>query len=51
MLVKRETAQGLLEYALIIALVAIVIIIALTLFGESLRDYYQYIIDSWPGQT
>jgi pilus assembly protein Flp/PilA len=45
----KESGQGLVEYALIIALVAIVIIIAVTAFGESLLDYYQYIIDSWPG--
>lgn len=48
MFAARDSGQGLLEYALIIALVAIVIIIALTVFGESLLDYYQYIIDSWP---
>jgi Flp pilus assembly pilin Flp len=45
----KESGQGLLEYALIISLVAIVIIIAVTAFGESLLEFYQRIIDAWPG--
>lgn len=45
---KRETGQGLLEYALIISLVAIVIILALTVFGENVADLYNQITDAWP---
>lgn len=45
---KRETGQGLLEYALIISLVAIVIIIALTIFGEDIAELYNQITDAWP---
>lgn len=35
-----EKGQGLVEYALILVLVAIVIIIILGVFGESVRDIY-----------
>jgi Flp pilus assembly pilin Flp len=42
---KRERGQGLSEYALILVLVGIVVIVALTLFGEQLRSYYECAID------
>jgi Flp pilus assembly pilin Flp len=45
---KRETGQGLLEYALIISLVAIVIILALTVFGEDIAELYDQIVNVWP---
>jgi Flp pilus assembly pilin Flp len=45
----KESGQGLLEYALIISLVAIVVIIAVTVFGESLLEFYEQLIDAWPG--
>jgi pilus assembly protein Flp/PilA len=48
MLNARESGQGLLEYALIISLVAIVIIIAVTAFGGSIVDLYNQVIDAWP---
>jgi pilus assembly protein Flp/PilA len=35
--------QGLVEYALIIALVAIVIILALTIFGQQIANLYDMI--------
>lgn len=37
---KEETAQGMTEYSLIIALVAIVVITSLALFGNSLFNNY-----------
>ncbi|HLT18541.1 MAG TPA: Flp family type IVb pilin [Thermomicrobiales bacterium] len=40
---KRERGQGLVEYALIILLVAIAVIGALTTFGTSLAAYYDRI--------
>ncbi len=43
-----EKAQTLVEYALILLLIAIVVVGALTLFGTSLRDYYQLIVDAFP---
>ena len=48
MLFQKESGQGLLEYALILSLVAIVIIIAVTVFGESLLEFYNQVIDAWP---
>jgi Flp pilus assembly pilin Flp len=36
------------EYALILSLIALAVVGAVTLFGESLEDYYQHIVDSWP---
>lgn len=48
MLMKQESGQGLAEYALIISLVAIVIILIVTIFGESIVDLYQQVIDAWP---
>lgn len=43
MLAAREEGQGLVEYALIIFLIAILLLIALTLLGSSLVSYYSSI--------
>ena len=43
-----ETGQTLVEYALIIAFVAIAIIGALTFLGVNLRDYYEVIANMIP---
>jgi Flp pilus assembly pilin Flp len=43
-----ERGQTLVEYALIIAFVAIAIIGALELFGVNLRDYYEIISNEIP---
>jgi Flp pilus assembly pilin Flp len=43
-----EEGQGLVEYSLIIALIAIVIIMALALFGTTLGAYYSSIAAAWP---
>jgi Flp pilus assembly pilin Flp len=36
----RERGQGLVEYGLIIALIALAVVSALMIFGESLFGYY-----------
>ena len=36
--------QGLVEYALIISLVVVVVLVALAILGPALRDYYATII-------
>lgn len=40
----EESGQGMVEYALIIALIAVVVIIALTTMGESIRDKFNEIV-------
>ena len=40
---KEEEGQGLVEYALIIVLIAVVVIIALTLVGTRIRDVFSEI--------
>lgn len=39
-LVKDEKGQGMVEYGLILALVAVVVITALTLMGGNLKDMF-----------
>lgn len=41
----NEKGQAMVEYAFIIALVIIVVIVVIALFGTTLRDYYQNIVD------
>jgi pilus assembly protein Flp/PilA len=43
-----ESGQGLVEYALILMLVALAIIIILSIFGSSLADVYSNIVDNIP---
>jgi pilus assembly protein Flp/PilA len=43
---KTEKAQGLVEYALILVLVAVVVIAILTLLGPSISGVFQNIVDS-----
>lgn len=46
----EEDGQGLVEYALILMLVAIAVLATLVLFGEELQNYYQTdIIDELDG--
>jgi pilus assembly protein Flp/PilA len=40
----KEHGQGLAEYAFLIMLVALVVIILLALFGEAVRDMYLSVI-------
>lgn len=41
---KEENGQGLIEYALIITLVTLIVIIMLTLLGPAIRNAYSNII-------
>ena len=42
----RSRGQGLVEYALIIALVAIVVVATVLLLGNTIKDVFQNIADS-----
>ncbi|ACX52168.1 Flp/Fap pilin component [Ammonifex degensii KC4] len=42
---RDEEGQGMAEYGLILALIAIVVIIALTALGTSIRDKFQKVSD------
>ena len=46
--VTMEHGQGLVEYALILVLIALVIIIGLSAFGVELNNTYKYITDNFP---
>lgn len=41
--------QGLVEYALIILLIAVVVVAALGLFGEGVNNLYNQIVNGIPG--
>lgn len=43
-----ENGQGLVEYSLILLLVALALIIVLSIFGSELADVYSNIIDQIP---
>jgi len=43
--IKNEKGQGMVEYALIIGLVAIVVVVALGLVGGSITDTFNSIVD------
>jgi pilus assembly protein Flp/PilA len=45
-LMKDERGQGMAEYGLIIALVAIVVIVALTALGGRLKDKFDKVTDT-----
>ena len=44
----EEDGQGLVEYAVIIMLIAIVVIAAVALFGESVQGLYSQVVSKWP---
>lgn len=43
---NREPGQGLVEYALIMLLVAIIVIVALALFGPAIGNLYTNVVQS-----
>ena len=43
-----DTGQGLVEYALILLLIALVVIIILSIFGVELGSVYSNLIDNFP---
>lgn len=45
---SREKGQGLMEYALILALVAIVIIVVLAVFGGTLNEFFSEVNSAFP---
>ena len=45
---QKERAQGMVEYALLILLIALVVILAVTLMGSDLSGLYSRIVDAWP---
>ena len=47
-ILRHEEGQGLTEYALILALVALVVVAGLTSFGGGLGNVYQRIIAALP---
>lgn len=44
----REYGQGLIEYSLILLLIALVLIVILSIYGSELADVYSNIIDQIP---
>jgi len=48
---SHETGQGLVEYALILVLVSIVVIVILAVLGPTISDKYCEIITALPGGT
>ena len=45
---KKERGQGMVEYALLIALLAIVVVALIAVMGESLSNLYSKIVELWP---
>jgi pilus assembly protein Flp/PilA len=45
---RKEKGQGLVEYALIILLVAIALLLITALLGSQLSNTFSYIVDVWP---
>jgi pilus assembly protein Flp/PilA len=45
----RQQGQGLVEYALILVLVAIVVIAVLTLMGKQIQDAFQDVVGTLQG--
>ncbi len=43
---RNEKGQGLVEYALIIVLIALAVILALRLFGVRITDYFQTVVST-----
>lgn len=46
---KRERAQGMVEYALLILLLVIVCVALITVIGTDVSGMYSKIIENWPG--
>jgi pilus assembly protein Flp/PilA len=47
MMIRKEEGQGLVEYALIILLIAIVVLAVLFLLGGEVRDVFQRIVNTF----
>ena len=44
----REEGQGLVEYGMILVLVAIAVVAVLLLLGPTIADWYRTFMDEWP---
>ena len=47
-LTQQDDGQSLVEYALVILLIAIALVASVASFSTALVGYYHYIITSWP---
>lgn len=45
---RDEEGQGLVEYSLILVLVAVAVVAGLTMFGGTLNSVFSMIANSWP---
>jgi len=45
---REEEGQGLVEYALILVLVAVAVVAGLTVFGTTLSGLFSRVVDTWP---
>lgn len=45
-LVKKEEGQGMVEYALLVGLIAVVVIAVLVLLGPAIADRFQQIVNA-----
>ncbi len=45
---RREEGQGLVEYALLVLFIALIVLIALTVFGQTISSLYSQVVSSWP---
>ena len=45
---KEEIGQGLVEYALLLILVAMIVLLILMVLGVSISNYYNFIINELP---
>ncbi len=45
---RREKGQGLVEYALLVLLIALIVLIALTVFGQTVSGLYSQVVSIWP---
>lgn len=43
---KKEDGQGMVEYALLIGLIAVVVIVVLVVLGDTIADFFQSIVDT-----
>jgi Flp pilus assembly pilin Flp len=46
---ERGRGAAVVEYALLVALISLVVIGAITLFGQALADFFTSLIDKLPG--
>jgi Flp pilus assembly pilin Flp len=45
---RRQAGQGLVEYSLILILVAMAVVGTVYGYGSAVQELYQFILDNWP---